>query len=100
MALIIVSLMKQNFVNLAQMRSKSMQFIFNDWVQNGMLPDLLKPVDVTSFHKSEEKTSKKNYNLLACYQLFPKVFERLKDKQITDYIEPNLTALLCGFRKE
>ena len=41
--------------------SESMQLIFNDCVQNGLFPDLLKLADVTFLHKTEEKTRKKNY---------------------------------------
>ena len=40
---------------------KLMQFIFNNCVANDLFPDLLKLADVTSLHKGDERTSKKNY---------------------------------------
>ena len=79
--------------------SESMQLIFNDCVQNGLFPDLLKPVDVTSLHKTEDKTRKKNYRPVSVLPTVSKVFERLLDKQIIDYMGPYLSSVLCGFRK-
>ena len=79
--------------------SESMQLIFNNCVQNGVFPDLLKLADVTSLRKSEEKTSKKNYRPVSVLPTVSKVFERLMDKQIIDYIQSYLSSLLCGFRK-
>ena len=76
-----------------------MQVIFNDCVQNGVFPDLLKLADVTSLHKTEEKTRKENYRPVSVLPTVSKVFERLLDKQIIDFMSPYLSSLLCGFRK-
>ena len=79
--------------------SESLQLIFNDCVQNGLFPDLLKLADVTSLHKTEEKTRKKNYRPVSVLPTVSKVFERLLDKQIISYMVPYLSSLLCGFCK-
>ena len=79
--------------------SESLQRIFNDCVQNGLFPDLLKLADVTSLHKTEEKTRKKNYRPVSVLPTVSNVFERLLDKQIISYMGPYLSSLLCGFRK-
>ena len=79
--------------------SESMQLIFNDCVQNGLFPDLLKLADVTPLHKKEEKARKKNYRSVSVLPTVSKVFERLLDKQIIDYMGPYLSSLFCGFRK-
>ena len=76
-----------------------MQVIFNDCIQNGVLPDLLKLADVTSLHKTEEKTRKTNYRPVSVLPTVSRVFERLLDKQIIDYMTSYLSSLLCGFRK-
>ena len=76
-----------------------MQLIFNDCVQNGLFPDLLKLMDVTSLHKTDEKTKKKNYRPVSALPTASKVFERLLDEQIIDYMGPYLSSRLCGFRK-
>ena len=77
--------------------SESMQVIFNDCVQDGVFPDLLKLADVTSLHKTEAKTRKKNYRTVSVLPTVSKVLERLFDKQIIDYMTPYLSSLICGF---
>ena len=79
--------------------SESMQLIFDDCVQNGLFPDSLKLADVTSLHKMEEKARKKNYRPVSVLPTVSKVFERLLDKQIIDYMGHYLSSVLCGFRK-
>ena len=64
-----------------------------------MFPDLLKLADVISLHKTEEKTRKKNYRSVSVLPTVSKVFERLLEKHIIDYMTPYLSSLLCGFRK-
>ena len=76
-----------------------MQLIFNDCVQIGLFPDLLKLADVTSLHRKEEKTGKKKYGPVSVLPTVSKVFERLLDKQIIDCMGPYLSSLLCGFCK-
>ena len=56
--------------------SESMQLLFNDCVQNGLFPDLLKLADVTSLHKMEEKTRRKIYRPVS---VLPTVFKVLRD---------------------
>ena len=76
-----------------------MQFIFSNCIPNGLFPDLLKLADVTSLHKGDERTSKKIYRPVSVLPTISKVFERLMNKQITNYIESCLSSILCGFRK-
>ena len=70
--------------NSSEMCSASMQLIFNDCVQNGLFPALLKLADVSSLHKIEEKTRKKNYRIVNILPTVSKGFERLLDEQIID----------------
>ena len=70
--------------------SDSLQLIFNDCVEKGLFPDLLKLADVSSRHKMEEKTRKKNYRPVSVLPTVSKIFERLLDKQIVDYIITSL----------
>ena len=76
-----------------------MQFIFNNCLAIGLFPDPLKLVDVTSLHKGDERTSKKNYRPVSVLPTDNKVFKRLMNKQTTYYMEPCLSSILCGFRK-
>ena len=79
--------------------ARPMQFILNNCIANGLFPDLLKLADVTSLHKGDERTSKKNYRPVSVLPAVSKVFERLLNKQITNYIEPCLSSILCSFHK-
>ena len=73
--------------------------IFNNCIENGLFPDSLKLADITSLHKMDEKTRKKNYRPVSVLPTVSKVFERIMDRQITAYISSYLSSLLCGFRK-
>ena len=64
-----------------------------------MFIDLLKLADVTSLHKGDEKTSKKSHRPESVLSTVSTVFEILMNKYITNYIEPCLPSILCGFRK-
>ena len=79
--------------------AESLQIIFNDGIENCSFPDKLKSADVSSLHKAEAKTSKKNYRPVSVLPTVSKVFERIMDRQIIKYITPFLSILLCGFRK-
>ena len=79
--------------------SVSLQLIFNNCIENGLFPDSLKLADITSLHKMDEKTRKKNYRPVSVLPTVSKVFERIMDRQITAYISSYLSSLLCGFRK-
>ena len=67
---------------------KPMQFIFNEYVGNGLFPDLLKLADIASLHKDNKRPSKKNYRPMSVLPTVSKVFERLMNNQITNYVEP------------
>ena len=73
--------------------SESMQLIFNDCVQNGLLSDVLKLADVIYLQKMEEKTRKKNYRAVCVLPTVSKISERLLEEQIIDYMGP----ICCHF---
>ena len=79
--------------------AKPMQFIFSNCVANGLFSDLLKLAEVASLHKGDERTSKRNYRPTSVLPSVSKVFERLFNKQITNYIELCLSSILCSFSK-
>ena len=79
--------------------AESLQIIFNDSTKNFLYPDKPESADVSSLHKAESKTSKKNYRPVSLLPTVSKVVERIIDRQIVQYITPFLSILLCGFRK-
>ena len=76
-----------------------MEIIFNIDVEQSSFPDELKLADVSSLFFKEAKTFKGNYRPISVLPTVTKVFERLMDTQISTHMLPNLSWLLCGFRK-
>ena len=50
-------------------------------------------------YKSEDSTKVKNYRPVSILPTVSKIFERLMQKQISEYINQFLSAFLCGYRK-
>ena len=59
----------------------------------------LKLADITPLHKKLETINKENYRPVSLLPVVSKLFERLMQKQITEYIEKFLSPYLCGYRK-
>ena len=59
----------------------------------------LKRADVTPIFKKSDSTATKNYRPVSVLPSVSKVFERLMQKQILNYIEQYLSPFLCGYRK-
>ena len=55
--------------------------------------------DVTPIFKKKNKTFVKNCRLVSALPTVSKIFERIMQKQITDYIGKFLFPFLCGYRK-
>ena len=59
----------------------------------------LKNADVTPVFKKYNPLLAKNYRPVSVLRTVLKIFERLLQKQIIDYINQYLSPLLCGYRK-
>ncbi len=79
--------------------SDALKSIFNEGIRGSLFPEQLKYADVTPLYKKEAKTSKENYRPVSVLPTVSKVFERILERQMTRYITPFLSNLLCGFRK-
>ena len=55
--------------------------------------------DVSPVVKKEEKTFVENYRPVSVLPTVSKIFERMMQKQITDYIRKFLSPFLCRYRK-
>ena len=49
--------------------------------------------------KKKDKTFVENYRLVSVLPTVSKIFERIMQKQISDYIEKIFSPFLCGYRK-
>ena len=56
-------------------------------------------VDVTPIFKKKDKTFTKNYRPVSFLPSVSKIFERMMQKQITDYIGKLISPFLCRYRK-
>ena len=66
---------------------------------NKNFPENLKLVDVTPIFKKKDKTFVENYRPVSVLPTVSKIFERIMQKQITDYIGKFISPIFCGFRK-
>ena len=66
---------------------------------NKNFPENLKLADVTPIFKKKDKTFVENYRPVSVLPTVSKIFERIMQKQITDYIGKFLSPFFCGYRK-
>ena len=73
--------------------------IINDSLKRHIFPDELKLAEVMPLFKKANPFDKTNYRPVSLLSHISKVFERLIYNQINEYIEPFLSKVLNGFRK-
>ena len=54
---------------------------------------------ITSIFKKGDATDPKNYRNVSVLPIFSKVYERIMQKQLDNFIEQHLSKYLCGYRK-
>ena len=59
----------------------------------------LKLADVTPVFKKEDTSLLKNYRPVSVLTVVSKIYERIMQKQILQYIDKHLSLHLCGYRK-
>ena len=72
---------------------------FNEYVDKGTFPSILKHANITPVFKKGYKGSKHNYRPVSILPVISKIFKKLLCKQITVFIDPLLSKFQCGFRK-
>ena len=73
--------------------------LVNNCFIDGEFPKKLKVADVTPVYKKDNATNVKNYRPISILPATSKIFERLIQKQIADFMENKLSPILCGYRK-
>ena len=73
--------------------------IINNDISNSCFHRCLKRADLTSVHKADETTNKKNYRNVSLLPVLSKVFEKLMQPQIIAYVEIILSPFLCDYQK-
>ena len=62
-------------------------------------PQNLKLADITPVYKKNDPLDKTNYRPVSILPVVSKIFERIMQKQINDFIISFLSPYLCGYRK-
>ena len=68
-------------------------------IENKKFPTNLKLADITPIFKKYENILAKNYRPVSILPVVSKVFERIMQRQMNDFIENHLSPYLCGYRK-
>ena len=63
-------------------------------------PNNLKLADVTSVFIKENASLLRNYRPVSALPVVSKIYERIMQEQILEYIEKHLSSHLCGYRKK
>ena len=106
--LILITKRNRTFKNIPTRRIKDVSdvcspILANIWNEEILLnknfPENLKLADVTPIFKKKDKTFVENYRPVSVLPTVSKIFERIMQKQITDYIGKFLSPFFCGYRK-
>ena len=62
-------------------------------------PSKLKLADITPVYKKKDPTLVENYRPVSVLPSVSKIFERIIQKQFTNYVDEFLSPYLCGYRK-
>ena len=72
--------------------------IFNNYVESGNFPDVLKYADIRPVFKKGDTTDKTDCRLINTPSNFSKNFEGLIYAQINSFMEPKVFKYVAGFR--
>ena len=88
---------------LKQMNEVIVEPLMHIWkdeiIKNKKFPSKLKLADITPIFKKLDSLLKKNYRPVSILPVVSKIFERLMQGQMKDYIDKHLYPYLCGYRK-
>ena len=68
-------------------------------IQNKIFPSKLKLAEITPIFKALETILVENYRPVSILPIVSKIFERIMQKQMGNFIEKHLSPYLCGYRK-
>ena len=71
----------------------------NEIITQKCFPNNLKLADMTPVFKKEDTSLLKKYRPVSVLPVVSKIYERIMQKQILEYIDKHLSPHLCGYRK-
>ena len=85
----------------SEINSQHLAKIWNEQViRSKNLPNELKLADIIPIFKKEESTLAKNYRPVSALPCIAKVFERIIQKQLSEYIEEKFNSTLIWLQKK
>ena len=72
---------------------------FNDSIEKSDFPQNLKLADITPAYKKNDPLDKTNYQPISILPVISKIFGRITQKQINDFIISFLSPYLCSYRR-
>ena len=78
---------------------KPLTDIINSGISTPIYDNGLRLADLAPVHKTEDTTYKRNYRNIRLLPVVSKVFKKIMQAQISDYMETFLSPFLCGYRK-
>jgi hypothetical protein len=79
--------------------SNQLTSLINLSIDTGVFPDSLKKAQVTPLHKKNDPLSKTNYRPVSVLPVFPKIFEKVFETQLSDFFDTIFNPFLCAFRR-
>ena len=83
----------------AQIYSKNLADIFNESINTGKFPSILKNAEIMPVYKKDDMDEKRNYRPVSTLSNLSKVFENLIYSQIKTYMSDKFSKYLTEFRK-
>ena len=78
----------------------ALQNIWNSEILGNLyFPNKLKLADITPVYKKKDPTLVENYRSVSVLHSVSKIFERIIQKQLSNYVDKFLSPYLCGYRK-
>ena len=73
--------------------------VINKCIEQNIFPDKLKMSNISPVYKKKDRLNKDNYRSINLLPIISKIFERVINEQLGDYMESKFHTLLSGFRK-
>ena len=70
----------------------------NTAIKSAKFPKELKLANITVIFKKGDKTEPQNYRPISILPTVSKIFEKVLEKQLSEFFKPLFSNLLCGFR--
>ena len=83
----------------AEILSKSLTKIINQSIRENNFPSSLKLASILPFFKKNERSDKKNYRPVSVLSSLSKIFGKIFQNQIIEYIDSRLSKYISAYRK-